>query len=433
MTHNANTAGRADPGGSRILNEWNAQRQAQRVNAQGSVGPVPVSEITRGSEAYSWLTGVSGRGRPISERGAMSVATVYSCVSLIGGAIAATTIEEFESVGLDTLPVKSDFWYLLNEQMHPRWSAAVGWEFGIQALLLHGDMFMRIRRVTPWSSKIEAFEPYHPLAAFPDIVDDRLVYTLWNETTGTIEVVDQDDMIHVPGPGFDGRRGMSQIRHVLRQPVGMSAAAGELIEALVSDGLRPDLVLKAEGKLDEAKVLLLRKQWMERYSGLSNSNAPIVLGGDMDVKEISMSVADAQLIESRKLTDDDVCGIFGVMPYMIGRPEKTTTLGSSVEQFGISFVKYTLQRHMVKIAQELNRKVVRSGNRGVRHDVSSLERGDTKSLYETLRLARGRAGEPGIMTLNEVRRRLHLPTVPDGDTIFQGTKDAQKPDPAAAQ
>ncbi|CAN0621529.1 Phage portal protein [Burkholderia multivorans] len=433
MTHNASNQGRTDQGGSRILREWNAQRQVQRAQAHGQTGPVPVSEITRGSDAYDWLTGGAGRNRPVSERGAMSVATVYACVALIGGAIASTTIEEFETAGLDVLPVKSDFWYLLNEQMHPRWSAAVGWEFGMQSLLLHGDLFQRIHRVTPWSSKIESFEPYHPRTVFPNIVDDRLVYTLWNNTTGTVEVVDQDDMIHVPGPGFDGRRGMSQIRHVLRQPVGMASAAGELIESLVNDGLRPDLVLKTNQKITEETVHLLRKQWLERYTGLSNSNAPIILGGDMDIKEISMSVADAQLIESRKLTDDDVCGIFGVMPYMIGRPEKTTTLGSSVEQFGISFVKYTLQRHMVKIGQEINRKVIRSGNRSVRHDVSSLERGDTKSRNEAFRSALGRAGEPGWMTVNEVRRKANLPTVPDGNTLFKGTKDAAKPDSPAAE
>ncbi|MBN9093002.1 phage portal protein [Pandoraea pnomenusa] len=433
MTQRLNNQGDADRTGSTILRNWNAQRQAQRAQAQGQSQPVPVSEITSGTEAYGWLTGGVGRGRAVTERTAMSAATVYACVSLIGGAIAATKIEEFESNGLDLLPVKSEFWYLLNEEMHTRWAAGVGWEFGMQSLLLHGDMFLRIRRASRMSSRIAAFEPYHPLAVFPDIVGDRLTYTLWNQATGTIEVIDQDDMLHVPGPGFDGRRGMSQIRYALRNPVALADATGELFDALTTDGLRPDLVLKTDQKVDEQTVLMLRKQWIERYSGLSNSTAPIILGGGMEVKEISMTVADAKLLEARQQTDYDICGIFGVMPYLIGRPEKTTTLGSSVEQFGINFVKYTLQRHMVKIAQELNRKVVRNATRTVQHDVTSLERGDLKSLYDSLRVAIGRPGEPGFMTVNEARRKVNLPVHQDGDTLFKGTNDGAKPNPATAE
>lgn len=428
MTH-PTSEGRPNQSGSVILREWNAARQAMKAQSAA----VPVSEITRGTEAFGWLTGMAGPGRAVTERSAMSVAAVYACVSLICGAIASLVIGEYERKGADNTPLQSDLWFQLNEQMHPRWSAAVGWEYGVQSLLLHGDLFQRIHRVTRYSAAIESFEPLHPLCVNPMRYGDRLVYAVWDPVTGQVEYVDQDDIIHVPGPGFDGYRGLSQIRHVLRQPVSSSIAAGELSEGLLNDGLRPDLVLKTPAALDAKKVNDLRGMWNEKYTGLRNSTAPIVLGGGMEIEQISMSASDAQLLENRKLTADDICGIFGVMPYMIGRPEKTTTLGSSVEQFGISFVKYTLQRHIVKIEQEVNRKVIRTAKKFVRYDVSSLERGDTSTRFTAYRLAVGRAGEPGLMTVNEIRRRENLPPVPDGDTLSKGTNDAAKPNPPAAE
>lgn len=429
MTNATIGAPRANASGSRILNQWNAERQSAK--AQAAV--VSTNEIVPGTDAFEWMTGLQTPGRAVSERGAMSVAAVYSCVSLIGGAIAATPLVEYIRGQDGVLPVESEYWELLNEQMHPRWSAAVGWEFGVQGLLLHGDLMSRIHRVTPWSPKIESIEPLHPLSVWPDLIEDRLVYSYVDPATHAVETVDQDDMIHVPGPGFDGRRGMSQIRSALRGPVNVSSSAGQLIDSMLSENLRPDLVIRADKKLDEGDIALLRKQWLQRYSGLHNSTAPIVLGGGMDIKQITMSAADVQLIENRKLTDDDICSVFGVMPHMIGRSDKGTTIGTTAEQLAKHFVKYTLGRHLTKIAQEVGRKVVRKQKRSIQHDYTALELGDTKAMFEAFRIALGRAGEPGWMSQNDVRRRFNMPPVPDGNKLNSGTKDATKPNPPAAE
>ncbi|QVN14819.1 phage portal protein [Burkholderia sp. LAS2] len=429
MTNATNGAPHANASGSRILNQWNAERQAAKVNAAA----VSTSQIVPGTDAYDWMTGLQTPGRAVSERGAMSVATVYSCVALIGGAVASTPLVEYERGPNGVLPVESEYWELLNEELHPRWPAAVGWEFGMTGLLLHGDLFSRIHRVTRWSSRIESVEPLHPLSVWVDLVDGRLVYTYLDPATNVVMTVDQDDMIHVPGPGFDGRRGLSQIRSVLRMPVNVASSAGQLVDTMLSDNLRPDLVIKSEGKLTEDQVALLRKQWIQRYSGLHNSSAPVVLGGGMDIKQISMSAADVKLIENRKLTDDDVCSVFGVMPHMVGRSDKGTTIGTTAEQLAKHFVKYTLGRHLTKIAQEVGRKVVRKPKRSIQHDADALDLGDMKSRFEAFRIALGRAGEPGWMSQNDVRRRFNMPPEPDGNKLNSGTKDATKPNPPASE
>lgn len=437
MTHWYNEE-RVSQKGSVVLNAWRAEQEAARQAAASP--PVPVSDIRHGTEAYGWLTGtLPGGKRPVSERSAMSIGAVYACVSLIGGAIASLTLETYKRVDRIGEAFRPDLWWVLNEEMHPRWSAPVAWEFGTQSLLLHGDLFMRIGRPGRFSPAVATLKPYHALQVDPQPYPDnrdRLYYVLYNDD-GTVEVVDQDDMIHVPGPGFDGRRGMSQIRWVLRHAVSLAQAGGDQADSML-DNMRPDLVLtqsKESKRLEGGDIDDLRRQWLERYSGNGvKGGAPVILTGGMDIKQISITPQDAQLLELLQKSVEDTARIFGVPPYMIGYTDKTTGWGSGVEQMGIGFVKYTLQRHLVKIEQELNRKIYR-GDRSqyVEFDTETLERGDLKSRLEAARIAFGRAGEPGWITRKEVRRIFNLPAPKPDDQFNEGKgADAPKQNPPAA-
>lgn len=435
MTHWYN-AERVRQPGSVVLNAWRAQREAERAQAAA----VPVSEIRSGTEAFGWLTGgMDGSCRPVSERTAMSIGAVYACVSLIGGALASLPLETYRLVDGLGEEYRSDLWDVFNREMHPRWAAAVGWEFGAQSLLLHGDLLMEIIRTSRFSPTIMGLKPYHALQVDPQPYPedpDRLFYRLWDER-GQMKVVDQDDMIHVPGPGFDGRRGMSQIRHVLRRPVSLAAAGAEQADSMLSN-MRPDLVLTQEKeakKLESGDIDDLRRQWLERYAGPAGKNgAPVILTGGMDIKQISITPQDAQLLELVSLSVEDTARVFGVPPFMIGYTDKTTGWGSGVEQMGIGFHRYTMQRHLVKIQAEMNRKVFRGDRtRYVEFDADKLEVGDLKSRMEAARIAFGRAGESGWITRGEVRRMFSLPAPKPGDVFNEGKGDAPKQDSATVK
>jgi HK97 family phage portal protein len=410
--------------GSSILNEWRARREAERAAQASTARTIPISEMVVGSEGYGWMTGALPGRRPVSELNAMAIGAVYACVGLIGGALGQLVLQTYTINGDLSAPVRGDMWHLLNEQMHPRWSAALGWEFSAQALLLRGNLYQRLHRPTPFSSTIESIEPLHPLRVSPMLYEDRLIYQIVN-LDGTVETIDQDDMIHVPGPGFDGLRGMSQIQHVLRQPVSTALAANDVGENMLTAGLRPDIVLTTEAKVDRDQVVQLREQWAERYSGLENSNAPVVLGGGLQVQKISMTAADAQLLDREKLSVEEVARIFGVPPYLIGQLEKQTSFGNGLEQLGVNFVRYTLGRHMTKIEQEFNRKIATRGKSRIAYDPTALLRGDTKSRYDAYRSALGGAGAPGWMTKNEIRKIENLPPIDGGDALFDGTGNAK--------
>lgn len=414
--------------GSVVLDQFMAERSA--IKNAGAVYPTGIG--TKDSQLYEWLTGfssVSAAGPVVTERTAMSIGAVYACIGLIGGAIAAMPLPIYKRTANGREKIDHEVWWLLNEQPCSCMSAAVMWEYLVWALLLHGDAYAIIRRAAPLSPRIVGIEPVHPLSVSVQKVDDRLIYTVTNENeTG---VYDQDDMLHIPGLGFDGRHGLSPLRYTARQTFGLALAADDYSARFFSNGARPDYVVTTKSKMSPEAAALFRETWMARYSGTKNAHIPAILNGDgADVKALNMSPEEAQLLATRSFQAADVARIFGVPPHMIGITDKTTSWGSGIEQQSIGFVKYTLQRHLVKIEQEINRKIFRrSLQLFAEFSTAGLERGDYKTRNEGYRIALGRAGEPGWMTVNEVRRLDNLPPISGGDDLNKAMPAAPAPEP----
>ncbi len=419
--------------GSVILSNWKAQREAERAAQVANVATYPTSSGTSGSALYEWLTSggsFSSAGPPVTERTAMAIGAVYACIGLIGGAIASLPLKIYRRNGDSRESITSDLWWLLNEQPTPSMSAAVMWEYLTWSLLLHGDAFARIRRASPMSPNIAGFIPVHPFDVQVARNGDRLAYIVKD----VAEALDQDDMLHIPGLGFDGLRGLSPIRYSAKQAMGLSLAADDYSARFFSNGARPDYVVTTPGKMDGEQAKLFRESWMARYSGTQNAHIPAILTGGGDVKTLSLNPEDAQLIETRSFQAADIARFYGVPPHMIGLVDKATSFGTGIEQQSIGFVKYTLQRHLVKIEQEINRKCFRTARNFAEFSTAGLERGDYKARNEGYRIALGRAGEPAWMTVNEVRKLENLPPQDGGDTLqtFAPAADATAQQGAAA-
>ena len=184
--------------------------------------------------------------------------------------------------------------------------------------------------------------------------------------------------------------------------------------------MRPDIALTTprEIKLQDEQIDKLRQQWALRYNGIGNSKAPVILTGGMGIQQLTMSAVDAELLATRRLEEETIARIFGVPPHMLGMTDKSTSWGSGIEQQSIGFVKYTLQRYLVKIEQEINRKCYQTERYFCEFDTKGLERGDIKTRNDSYRTALGRAGEMSWMTINEVRAAENLPPIAGGDVLW---------------
>ncbi len=380
---------------------------------------MPLSSGYRGSELYELLTAGSASyaGPAVNERTAMSVGAVFACVRLIAGAIASLPLPVYERTDAGRQRVEGhDYWWFLNEQPNVTMSAAAFWEYLIQSNLLSGDSFAIIRHPSRSDPRIVGFDPVHPARIQVDRKEGRLKYVVFDDN-GAATGYDQDDILHVPGIGFDGLRSMSPIRHAGKQAVGLALAAEEHSARVFSNGARPDFAIEVPGVLKEDQIELMRSTWGDRFGGAPNSHKPVVLTGGVKLHEVSMNAEDAALIATRQFQVIDIARIYGVPPFMIAETEKTTSWGSGVESMGIGFVKYTLRPHLTRIEQELNRKLFRTSRHYFEFNVDGLMEGDAKTQAEYFGKALGGPGAQGWMTVNEVRRLKNMPPLTDYDNI----------------
>jgi HK97 family phage portal protein len=395
----------------------------------------PLPNVIRGSSLFEDLAHASGGLTLPNENTAMTVSAIYACVNLLAGTIAALPLNIYSQSPdgeRDRLP-NDAISYILNEQFTPRWSAANGWEFLTQSLLTHGDGFAKIKRL-PNGVPI-GIEPVHPLrvTVVPLADGSRLVYSIepdWTiprASTQQREILDQDDMLHIGGFGFDGCRGLSPLRYQLRMTGAVAMATQDYAARFFANSARPDYALETPGALNPAQVEALREQIASSHQGHENAHKPMVLTGGMTMRTVTMPLEDIQLLQTRQFAIEEICRIYGVPPFMVGHNEKTTSWGTGIEAMGTGFVRYALRQHLNKFETEINRKLFRTPTRVAQFDVSELERADTKAMAESMRIAVGRAGEPGFMTINEVRKRLSLKRLEGGDELNNGGPDAPQP------
>lgn len=395
---------------------------------------VDSSLIRRGDGVWEAFTGTPGA--VLSEQTALSVSAVYGCVTLIAGAISALPVHIYrrDSNGDLTRDYNNPLWWTLNEEFAPRWPAASGWSFSAGSKLLHGDCFIEIKRSA--SGGIRSLVPIHQnrVEVIATRDGERLVYEIKpdatirspNEEASRTRVVDQDDMLHVPGFGYNGLRGLSPLRYALRMSGGVAVNAQEFSARFLENAARPEMALKTDASLTDDQFARL-KEWISEHTGPQNAGRPMILEGGLDVKTLTMPMEEMQLLETRRFQVEEIARVYGVPAFMIGHTDKTTSWGAGVGAMGAGFVRFTLRDHLNAFENEINRKFFRTSGTVAKFDTSELENADLKTLIETFRIALGRAGEAPIMTVEEVRNRLNLSRRPDGN--LQPAMPAQEDTP----
>jgi HK97 family phage portal protein len=396
---------------------WLGEPQASTINWSG----ISWDEWARGN--------VSGSVR-VSEATARTHAAVTACVNLVSGSIASMPLHLYrrDAKTGERAAYKDDLWWLLNERPYTNWSAYALWTYLVTARMFHGDAIAIIRRANRFTGEVMGFEPWHPGSVHREKVAGRIRYTFHGD--GPSFTLDQDDVLHVPGPGFDGLYSLSQLQYGLRHAAGIGYAADEQAATIMADGARPDFAIEVPGKMTPEQIKQLRDSWQDRHSGKVDGRAPVVTAGGMKLHQLTMSAQDAELLATRAFQIEEVCRIFGVPPFMIGHNEKTTSWGSGVEQMSIGFVKYTLQPHLVAIEQELNHKLFKTSRNFAEFVTAGLERGDIKTRFDSYRIALGRAGEQPWMDAAEVRKLENLPPNPNLKPN-PGASDGQPPSKTA--
>ncbi|WP_293006859.1 phage portal protein [Nitrosomonas sp.] len=428
--------------GSVILAKFMADREAERNNRLVSVknattdsvlvksGDPQVIELFGGTQASS--------GYAVNETTAGRVSAVAACVQLIGGTIASLPLPIYEETSVGRKKIKPRLHKLLNLEPCRAWTAAAMTERWIRSIAFRGDAFSEIIRDR--SGEPLRIIPRHPDRIRVTVTDDGDISYAYQPKNGNAYGIHSDDMLHIPGFGYDGEtgRGMSVIKHAAQQSIGIALAADDFSGQFFRNSGMQKHLITSDSKMEADLIEKLRNEYVKKYGGGNNVGLPMILTEGLSLKEISLSSADAELLDSRKYQVIDIARAFGVPPVMIGANETTTSWGSGIEQLTLGFIKFLLKFYLIKIEQELNRKFYPNQDKFVEYNLKGLLGGDSEAEAKSLREALGGSQGPGYMTLNEVRRINNLPEVSaeqGGEKIYEpkgNTNESTKKADAAA-
>jgi HK97 family phage portal protein len=126
---------------------------------------------------------------------------------------------------------------------------------------------------------------------------------------------------------------------------------------------------------------------------------------------LSVSPEDAEVLESRRFTVEEMARIFGVPPPVI--QDYTHGTFTNTAQAATWFAQLTLTPWVRKIEAEFSRALFTDPAMHLEIDLSALMRGDYAARWTAAQIAVAN----GILTPNEIREQEGFNPLPDGDAL----------------
>ena len=339
----------------------------------------------------------SDAGVMVDHQRMLSLSAVWGCTRLISETIATLPLNLYErgATGKRVAQGHSLQWIISNRP-NPDTTSSLHWEATIAAMLLRGNaraeklviggrlvglVFLRPECLSgPYNSESGRVWRYSENGRQREIPDSRI--------------------FHIPGFSLDSREGVSVIQYGANV-FGSALAADQAANKTFANGLHPTTYFKYPNQLRENQRDDARKA-IKKISGVLNAGEPAILEAGMEAGTIGILPADAQLLESRGFSVEEICRWFRVPPFMIGHAEKSTSWGAGIEQQMIGFLTFTLAPWLKRVEQAINKDLLSPGEQQryyAKFSVEGLLRADSAgraSFYQSM-------VNNGILTRDEVR------------------------------
>ena len=364
---------------------------------------------------YSFLFGSTTSGKPVNERTAMQTTAVYACVRILAEAIASLPLHvyEYQDDGGKKLVHDHPLYYLLHDEPNPEMTSFVFRETLMSHLLIWGNAYAQIIR--DGAGRVLGLYPLLPDKMEVQRDDRGNIFYVYSRNSdenpmfkeyGNIKLK-AEDVLHIPGLGFDGLIGYSPIA-MAKNAVGMTLACEEYGASFFANGANPGGVLEHPGVLkDPSKV---RESWNSVYRGVNNAHKIAVLEEGMKYQQIGIPPEEAQFLETRKFQINEIARLYRIPPHMVGDLDKSSF--SNIEQQSLEFVKYTLDPWVIRWEQSLQRSLLLPGEKGkyfIKLNVDGLRRGDYQSRMNGYAVGR----QNGWFSANDIREMENMNPIPD--------------------
>lgn len=355
----------------------------------------------------NWLGGVhTSSGKHVSPRRALTMSSVWRCTALIASVSASLPLHVFRAGTKDRVDSP------LLAGPHPELTPLELWRLTYVHRCLWGDAF--VQKVRDGAGQVRELWPVTPDRVYVTRLkpDDTNPSGKWFGVTddwGVYHALTPRDILHFPGLGYNGLRGMSPIS-AARQAIGLSLSAEEYGARLFGSGNLMSGILQTDQRLTPDDADRLKQRWKAKMSGLDKAHDVAVLDAGASFQQVSLPAKDSQFLESREFEVEEIARFFGVPHFLLGLTSKSTSWGTGLEQQATGWVKFDLHPGWLAPTEQRIAKELLGAGEEARYKVDGLLRGDSQARAEMYRVMR----DVGAFNGDDIRDLEDKPPLPDG-------------------
>lgn len=366
---------------------------------------------TRAENDPSWAALIpsgTSAGLPVSPGNAETISTVFSCVQSIAETVGGLPLLLYrsEANGDRTRAADHPLYRVLHDGPNERQTALEFREQLTAHVLLWGNGYAEIQ--SDAAGNVTALEPIHPRnVTVLQLPSGRIRYDVADPQTGQVRPLLSDEVLHLKDRTDNGIVGKSRIQ-VAREMLGGVLAAQEHGNKGWANGARLSGVLQTPHVMTNEQVGRLKDSWNAQYAGSGNTGKTAILENGLTYQQLSMSNEDAQWLQSRQFSVEEVCRIFRVPPVLVA-DLRHANFSNSVEM-NRWFVTHTLRRWLTMWEEGAERALLGPIARTryfIEHNVEGLLRGDSKGRADFYK----EGIDSGWLLRSEARRLENLPTI----------------------
>lgn len=248
---------------------------------------------------------------------------------------------------------------------------------------------------------------------------------------GHRETLERSDVLYTLGMSHDGITGVSRVRYG-RESLGEGLAVQRYGGAFFANDARPGIIVSTASKKAPEAVKQFQHDWNERYRGPQNrGKAAVITGDEVRVTEVGIPPEDAQYLQSREHTVDEVSRWFGVPPHLLY--DLRQAKWANVFQQGLDFLTYSMRGYLQAVVAGASKAFLtredKLGGVFITHETDSLLQLDVET-----RTASYTAGvQGGWFSVNDIRTKLDMPKIEGGDAYAITGPDEPPEEPPAEE
>ena len=359
--------------------------EPETVEPETARGWYTLSELAGGSNTLSGenITPIKAFNR---------ITTVFACVDRRATALAKLPFGVYQKIGSERRQAtEHPLNYLLTKRPNSYQTPIMYKKYILTCQLLWG--YAVIMKKFDYTGQITELIPLKPqeVSIHKVFNEDKYIYGYKGK------FYTEDEVIYIPYITADGKIGKSPMA-VARESAGAVQAMTKHLSGFYKNGALRQGALVTQAALGRDAKAKMKKQWMELNGGANKSGEPAILDNGLDFKDISIPLKDAEFIESKRLTAQEIASVFNVPPSMIGLSSEKF---SNLQEINDRYMQDVVQPDCINIEEA--------------HNFSCFLKSEA-DYYTKFNLAAGMRGaqdkraafykemlQLGAMTINEIR------------------------------